>query len=93
MQQIDPIITIVGGVSFVIAWEDRRNGNKDIYFQRYNSSGIAQSLNTKANDDAGGADQKNSSLSMDEGGNFIIVWTDNRFNENKPDIVGQRYFC
>jgi hypothetical protein len=80
--------------NFVIAWEDRRNGNSDIYYQRYNSSGIAQGINTKVNDDADNTAQYFPSISMDSQGNFIIVWEELRFvGINNPNIIGQRYFA
>ncbi|MCK7523672.1 MAG: hypothetical protein MZV64_41570 [Ignavibacteriales bacterium] len=52
--------------NFVIVWEDRRNFNPDIYFQRYNSNGIAQGINSRANDDLGNKTQYHPSISMDD---------------------------
>jgi hypothetical protein len=83
-------IAMAGSGNFVIVWEDYRNGNYDIYYQRYNSSGIAQGVNTKVNDDAGIAGQYSSSIAMDRNGNFVIVWVDTR-NGDYWDIYSQRY--
>ncbi|OQY71880.1 MAG: hypothetical protein B6D44_11155 [Ignavibacteriales bacterium UTCHB2] len=76
---------------FVIAWQDSRNGNYDIYFQRFNSIGNSQGPNTKVNDDSGNAGQSNPEVAIDEIGNFVIVWSDDRDILTKPDIIGQRY--
>ena len=91
-EQRYPSISMDGAGNFVTVWEDLRNGSLDIYYQRYNSSGVSQGVNQKANDDAGTADQYDPSISMDESGNFVIVWEDYRFGTNNPDIIGQRYF-
>jgi hypothetical protein len=77
---------------FVITWQDYRNTNWDIYFQRYNDAGTTLGVNTKVNDDAGSMHQLVPSISMDVTGNFVIVWEDNRYGQTSPDIIGQRYF-
>lgn len=77
--------------NFVITWQDNRNGHYDIYFQRYNSEGIAQGLNSKANDDQGSADQLVPSIAMGSQGNFIIAWRDTRNGEMNPDIYFQQF--
>jgi hypothetical protein len=78
--------------NFVIAWQDFRNNNYDIYFQRFTSTGAALGTNIKVNDDAGSMHQKIPSISMDEVGNFVIVWQDDRYGQTEHDIFGQRYF-
>ncbi len=78
-----------GAGNFVIVWYDFRNANWDIYFQRYNDAGTALGVNTKVNDDTGGASQEHPKISMDAAGNFVIVWDDNR--NNNSDIYFQRY--
>ncbi len=88
--QNSPSITINGNGSFVIVWVDERNGDDDIYCQRYTSGGIAQGINTKVNNDAGTSLQMHPTISMDGSGNFVIVWEDWR-NEYLGDIYCQRY--
>jgi len=90
-----PSIAIDGSGNFVIVWEDERNGYyyPDIYCQRYNSSGAAQGVNFKGNDDAGTADQLYPSIAMDGSGNFVVVWEDYRYGINNPDVIGQRYYA
>jgi len=90
--QYNPSIAIDDSGNFVIVWEDWKNyemsdpiyWNVDIYYQRYNSSGDAQGVNTKVNDD-GSEDKWNPTIAMDSSGNFVIVWHDNE------DIYYQRY--
>src|SRR3989339_876391 len=90
--QYAPSITLDGIGNFVIAWHDYRNNNYDIYYQRYNSIGIAQGVNTKVNDDAEANGQYDASIAMDDVGNFVIAWLDNRYVLYKPDVIGQRFY-
>ncbi|MFC2089008.1 T9SS type A sorting domain-containing protein, partial [Calditrichota bacterium] len=75
--------------NFVITWQDSRNGNGDIYAQRYANDGSAIGNNFKVNDDQGNADQWSPSISSDAIGNFVITWTDMRYEDF--DIYAQRY--
>ncbi len=86
--QWSPSIAIDSSSNFVIVWLDCRNGNYDIYYQRYNSIGEAQSVNTKVNDDD--KEYRYSPLiAMDKSGNFVIVWND--YRNGNWDIYYQRY--
>lgn len=84
-----PSIAMNAAGNFVIAWVDFRNNNFDIYFQRYDSNGIAQGINTKVNDDVGNTDQWYPSVAIDAAGNFAIAWEDGR--SGNQDIYFQRY--
>ena len=64
-------IVMDGNGNFVIVWEDGRNGNSDIYYQRYNNSGEVQGVNTKANDDAGEKAQCFPMIEMDNSGRLL----------------------
>ncbi len=60
-------------------WEDNRNGNKDIYAQKYDPSGAKIWTNDiKINSDTGSAIQENPVITEDNNGDFYIVWQDNR---------------
>ena len=64
---------------FVITWVDNRNGNSDIYAQRYSSDGTAIGNNFRVNDDGTEVDyQYSPSVAIDNSGNFIITWYDYR---------------
>ncbi len=84
-----PSITIDGNRKFVIAWEDDRNGDWDIYFQRYNNDGTPLGNNSKVEDTTASEYQWNPSISTDEAGNFVIAWQDRRNDDF--DIYAQRY--
>jgi hypothetical protein len=78
--------------NFIITWEDTRNGESDIYAQRYNSSGTPLGPNFRVNDDAGDAVQRHPDIAMDSAGDFIITWEDHRA-DYPGDIYAQRYSC
>ena len=82
-----PSITVDGSGNFIITWDDERNGNYDIYAQRYSSKGTALGGNFQVNDDQGSTYHSNPSISTDDSGNFIITWED---RENDA-IKAQRY--
>ncbi len=90
--QMYPTISIDVTGNFVVVWQDFRNGNWDIYFQRYTDTGTTLGNNTKVNDDAGNAYQKLPSISVTGVGDFVIVWMDYRYGQTNSDIFGQRYF-
>ena len=71
----------------VVAWQDKREGNYDIYAQRYDSSGTGQGSNFKVNDDAGSYLQNFPKVASDSSGNFVVVWQDQRNGDE--DIYAQ----
>ena len=77
--------------SFIVAWADMRNGNYDIYYQRFTSDGTTIGSNTKVNEDTGYALQFLPEMAIDQSGNFIITWTDER--NNNRDIFAQRFLA
>ncbi len=87
--QIYPAISLDGSGNFIITWTDYRNGNSDIYAQRYNSSGTPLGSNFKVNDDTGTAWQEYPAIAMDSTGNFVITWYD--YRNGNFDIYAQRY--
>ncbi len=90
--QYYPSISMDASGNFIIVWQDFRNANWDIYFQRYTDTGTTLGVNTKVNDDAGSAYQKIPSIYLNIAGDFVIVWMDYRYGQTNPDIIGQRYF-
>ncbi|MGB5847067.1 MAG: T9SS type A sorting domain-containing protein, partial [Ignavibacteriaceae bacterium] len=82
-------ISTDGSGNFVITWGDWRNGDSDIYAQRYSSDGSTLGTNFKVNDDQGSEYQREPSISTDGSGNFVITWTDDRNGD--LDIYAQRY--
>jgi len=74
---------------FVITWTDGRDGNPDIYAQRYSRSGTALGSNFRVNDDVGSVSQHTPSISTDKGGNFVIAWAES-FDDG-ANICAQHY--
>lgn len=69
----------VGGV--IVAWEDERNGNLDIYAQRLNATGDIQwAPNGTLICDAVG-EQHSLAIVSDQNEGALISWTDNRTGE------------
>ena len=87
--QHEPAIAVNGSKKFIVTWEDRRNGNADIYARRYDPSGNPLSSDFKVNDDAKSTDHFLPDIGMDASGNFVIIWTDTR--NGNHDIYAQRY--
>jgi len=83
-------IAMSGSGNFIAAWEDRRNGNTDIYAQRFASDGSAIASNFVVNDDQSNASQSNPVIAADQAGNFVIAWNDLR--DGNFEIFAQRFF-
>ncbi|MBN2092640.1 Ig-like domain-containing protein [candidate division KSB1 bacterium] len=88
-EQYTPAIAVQSLGDFVIVWADKRNGNGDIYAQRYDYNAAKIGTNFKVNEGEGKIEQSAPAISMDANGNFVIVWTDRQ--SGNPDIYGQRY--
>jgi len=91
-EQWYPDVVMDNSGNYVITWNDRREGNMDIYFQQYDSSGAKTCGNFRVNDDAGTASQWTPEIVMDSGGNFVIAWEDSRSGWPNYDIYAQRYY-
>jgi len=82
--QSDPCVSIDGNGNFIITWLDRRNGNKDVYAQRYLSDGIPNGSNyhiTNTED----LNQLHPSVILDEN-RIFSTWQDNRGGQSGYDI-------
>jgi len=84
-----PSVTMNNNGNYVIVWLDGRNGNYDIYAQRYSNVDTAFSGNFKVNDDVGSAVQRNPAVASDSTGNFVVTWEDRR--NGNYDIYAQMY--
>lgn len=84
-----PAVASDGAGGSIIAFEDRRSGNYDVYVQRIDASGVAQwTLNGVAICSATG-DQRNVGIVPDGSGGAIIWWEDQRVGF-PADIYAQR---
>ena len=86
-----PAAAMDGSGGFAVAWYDYRNGDWDIYAQRYSSSGGPQGSNFRVNEDGGSAYHRSPSMAMDRSGGFVVAWEDKRNGWLQPDIYAQRY--
>jgi len=84
-----PEVSVEKNGRFIVVWEDQRNGNSDVYGQRFDASGNRIGVNFKCNDDIGTANQSGSDITIDNSGNFIVAWVDTRLGNT--DIFAQRY--
>ncbi|MCK4529307.1 T9SS type A sorting domain-containing protein, partial [candidate division WOR-3 bacterium] len=75
--------------NFIVAWHDYRNGDYDIYAQRFDSSGDTIDVNFRVNDDVGTTSQDNPVIAISPSGRFLITWYDYRNGDS--DIYGQVY--
>ncbi|MBA7487033.1 hypothetical protein ES707_22595 [subsurface metagenome] len=87
--QYYPVAAMDQAGNFVICWYDYRNGNYDIYAQRYDAAGTPLDINFIVNDDATTEGQDRPSIAMDQAGNFVICWEDKR--NLYEDIYAQRF--
>ena len=85
----DPSVSIDGSGNFIISWNDDRDGDFDIYAQRYSSDGVALGNNFKVNDDVDSTTQLFTSIAIDGSGNFVITWYDHRNGDT--NVYGQRF--
>lgn len=70
-------------------WQDEREGDYDIYAQRYDATGAPSGANFRVNDDLYSAWQTMPSVARDSAGRVVVVWVDMR--NGGHDIYGQRY--
>ncbi len=91
--QNDPRIAVAGGQGFAVVWVDRRNGNSDIYLQRYDSDGYPVEGNLLVNDDVNSSYQFEPAVAGDPDGRYSFVWKDYRNDSYPfgPDIYLQSY--
>ncbi len=75
--------------NFVVTWRDNRNGDNDIFAQRFNSAGEKVGANFKVNEDENNSEQTEPTVSLDRDDNFVIAWSD--FRNSTQDIYAQVY--
>ena len=78
-----------GKKDFVAVWEDNRNGESDIYGQIIDPSGNRFGNNFLINDEGTGYADERPDVAMDNAGNFVVVWQDNR--DGYEHIYAQLY--
>jgi len=74
--------------NFVVVW-DVWGADYDVYAQRFTRDGVKIGPNFKVNDDTTNSNQHSPSVFVDADGDFVVVWTDGRMEEN--NIYAQLY--
>jgi len=77
--------------NFVICWADERNGDFDIYAQRFAADGTLLGTNFRADDDTTNSSQLDAGIAMASDGSFVICWRDQREDGQNYDIYYQRF--
>ncbi|MEM8601472.1 MAG: T9SS type A sorting domain-containing protein [Bacteroidota bacterium] len=93
--QTDVAIAMDADGDFVIAWTSVAQIGRDqeVYAQLYRSDGVARAGEFRVNDFSTGR-QQDPSVGMDDDGNFVVAWTDERLNNLYgfgDDIFAKRY--
>jgi len=89
--QLQPQIVSDGSGGAIIAWQDYRNNNYDVYAQRVNSSGAVLWTANGVPICTAAFDQFGVAMISDGLGGAILTWEDNRSNVvDCPDIYAQR---
>ncbi|MFH2050505.1 MAG: T9SS type A sorting domain-containing protein [bacterium] len=90
-EQTDPRIAVAPDGSFVIVWIDKREGENNVYLQRYNADGYEDGGNIKINDDVTTSWQAQPALEVGISGQYGVVWQDFRTDgyPSNPDIYFQ----
>ncbi len=78
-----------GAGGAVVAWEDGRNGDGDIYAAWLALESDRWSANVRVNQDRGDAQQAEPRVALDRQGNTVVVWTDYRTGVTAPEIYAR----
>ena len=92
-QQHAPRVAVSSAGWFVITWYDNRQGNDDIFAQRYSATGTRIGGNVKVNSDNTTARQAFPDVAADGASHFTVVWIDwrNGTYPANPDIYARKY--
>ncbi|HET7226744.1 MAG TPA: hypothetical protein VFK69_13630 [Candidatus Eisenbacteria bacterium] len=86
--QINPVVVSDGAGGAIIAWQDNRGGNFDVYAQRLNAAGVPQWTANGVAVCTAALDQQLPKIASDGAGGAIVAWVDNR--NGNTDIYAQR---
>ena len=82
-------VAVEGGGNAVVVWHDTRNGGYDIYAQKLDAGGNKLwAADVRINSDSGTEDQALPAVTVDGGGNAVVVWADKR--NGNYDIYSQK---
>ena len=85
--QDHPEIAIGADAATYLIWDDARDGNANIYFDRRDpATGLWGATDVKVNTDTGTRIQQNPAIAVDTSNNAYAVWQDERNGAGKADI-------
>ncbi len=88
--QTSPSVAMSGSGEFFVSWQSADDNGQGIFGQRFDASGDKVGEHIQINSQTNG-NQVDSSVSMDDQGNVIAVWTDEDATDGNADgIFGQR---
>lgn len=89
--QWDPSVAVGSDGSFVVAWQSYQAGSDyDVRAQRYDSAGMAQGGELVVNSYTQGY-QGNTSVAVDDSGNFLVVWESQGQDLSDKGVYGQLF--
>ncbi len=81
--QQKPVVVGDGSGGAVVAWEDSRNGPRDIFAQRVDATGAAQWAANGVAVSAAAGDQLLPVVTSDGAGGAVVAWNDNRGSDGE----------
>lgn len=87
--QLSLVAASDGAGGAIVAWEDQRNGDNDLYARRVNASGVPQWIANGAAICTAPNAQFGCAIASDGAGGAILAWSDNR-NGGGADLFAQR---
>jgi hypothetical protein len=89
-EQRDPAMAITAAGNFVVTWTVAQGGGENVYGRVFDALGSPQSEVFRVNTSTLGH-QNASSVAMDQAGNFVVAWTDDRQDGSAHGIYAQRF--
>ena len=74
--QLAPVVAMDLQGNFVVAWEDARSGDSQIYMRGFDALGGERIPETRVNATGSNERMERPSIAMADDGRFVIVWTD-----------------
>ncbi len=90
--QKNPAVILDGEGGLIVAWQDYRNGNWDIFAQRFDTSGTALWTPDGVPLSTAAGDQIDPTLALADNGSAICAWVDGR-KGSETDIYAQRVYA
>lgn len=81
-----PVMAVMPNIGLLVAWQDARSGNEDIYTSRSLDNGTTFSASRRADDSIVSSKQIEPSITMAGNGTVFLVWQDNRRSTYDYDV-------